>query len=79
MTNKFFIGTKGRMTQVFDDAGTVHAATIITATPISVTQVKSLEKDGYAAVQVGMGTRKEKNVSKALLGHTEGAAYQHLK
>src|SRR3989344_2658446 len=79
MTNKFFIGTKGRMTQVFDDAGTVHAATIITATPISVTQVKSLEKDGYAAVQVGMGTRKEKNVSKAVLGHTEGAAYQHLK
>src|SRR3989344_8803726 len=79
MTAKFILGTKGKMTQVFDEAGSVHAATIIYAVPMTVTQVKTSEKDGYAAVQVGMGTRKAKNVSKAVLGHTKGAAFQHIR
>ena len=56
---KFMIGTKGRMTQVFNDAGVVSAATIIQAEPMTVAQVKTTEKDGYAAVQVGSGMRKE--------------------
>lgn len=66
---KFMLGTKGRMTQVFDDKGAVTPATVITAGPLTVTQVKTAEKDGYAAVQVGAGSRKEKNVSAALKGH----------
>ena len=79
MTAKFILGTKGKMTQFFDEAGSVHAATIIYAVPMTVTQVKTSEKDGYAAVQVGMGTRKAKNVSKAVLGHTKGVAFQHIR
>ena len=67
------------MTQVFDEAGSVHAATIIYAAPLTVTQVKTTEKDGYAAVQVGMGTRKAKNISKAVLGHTKGTGFQYLR
>ena len=57
------------MTQVFDEAGVVSAATAITAAPLTVTQVKTIEKDGYAGVQVGTGARKEKNLSKAVKGH----------
>ncbi|OHB19811.1 MAG: 50S ribosomal protein L3 [Parcubacteria group bacterium RIFCSPHIGHO2_01_FULL_56_18] len=66
---KFMLGVKGRMTQIFDDKGTVSAVTIITATPMKVTQVKTAEKDGYSAVQVGAGSRKEKNLSAPVKGH----------
>jgi large subunit ribosomal protein L3 len=66
---KFMLGTKGRMTQVFDEKGTVHAATLISAGPLTVTQVKGAEKDGYAAAQVGFGPRKDKNATGALKGH----------
>ena len=57
------------MTQVFDDKGVVFPATIITAGPLTVTQVKTAEKDGYSAVQVGFGTKKEKNIPKPQIGH----------
>ena len=63
------LGTKGRMTQVFDESGVVRAATIVTATPLTVTQVKSKDKDGYEAVQVGQGKRAEKNVAAPQKGH----------
>lgn len=68
---KALIGTKGRMTQVFDEKGVVTAATLITATPLVVTQVKTAEKDGYSAIQFGSGERKAKNVSKPVQGHTK--------
>lgn len=66
------LGTKGRMTQVFNDAGRVSAATIINAGPLTVTQIKGVETDGYESVQVGFGTKAEKNISKALKGHFKG-------
>jgi len=59
------LGTKGRMTQVFDEKGVVSAATVVTAGPLTVTQVKQQDKDGYAAVQAGYGTKKESHVNKA--------------
>jgi large subunit ribosomal protein L3 len=62
---KFLLATKEHMTQVFDEAGNVHPATILTATPNTVTQVKTVEKDGYQAVQVGTRECKEKKVNKA--------------
>ena len=57
------------MTQIFDDAGVVTPATIISAGPITVTQVKDAPKDGYKAAQVGFGVRKEKNTNSAMKGH----------
>jgi len=68
-TMKFMLGTKGRMTQVFDEKGTVTPATLVIAGPLTVTQVKAAEKDGYAAAQVGFGSRKDHNVSQAVRGH----------
>jgi len=62
---KYILATKQYMTQVFDEEGRVHPATVLSAAPNKVTQVKTDEKDGYSAVQVGFGDRKEKNVNKA--------------
>ena len=69
---KFLLGVKGRMTQLFDERGAVSAATIIHAEPMTVTQVKTTERDGYAAVQVGIGTRKEHRLAQAQKGHLKG-------
>ncbi len=68
------LGTKGRMTQVFDDKGVVSAATLVTAGPLTVTQVKAKDKDGYEAVQVGSGLRREKNLNQAQKGHLKDLA-----
>lgn len=78
---KFMLGTKGKMTQVFDEKGVVSAATIINAGPLTVTQVKSVEKDGYAGVQVGFGVRKESRTNKPLAGHLKdlGGSFQYLR
>ncbi len=65
MTSKFMLGTKGKMTQVFDDAGIAHAATLVTAGPLTVTAVRTPEKEGYAAVQVGFDEMKESRVNNA--------------
>lgn len=61
---KFILGTKEKMTQFFAEDGNAYGATLITAGPIVVTQVKTTETDGYGAVQVGFGERREKLVKK---------------
>jgi large subunit ribosomal protein L3 len=68
---KFLLGTKQHMTQVFDDNGVVHPVTVLKTGPVVVTQVKTKEKDGYGAVQVGYGSRRPKNLSKAVKGHVK--------
>ncbi|RJQ35297.1 50S ribosomal protein L3 [Candidatus Parcubacteria bacterium] len=74
------LGTKGRMTQVFDERGVVFPGTIVNAGPIGVTQVKTIEKDGYASVQVGFGLRKEKRANKPLKGHLKDLPlFRHLR
>ena len=70
---KFILGTKQGMTQVFDETGRVHPATVISAGPISVTQVKTVETDGYNAVQVAFKDQKESRLNKAVLGHLKKA------
>ena len=65
---KFILGTKQNMAQVFDDAG-VHPVTIVVTGPNTVTQVKTKERDGYSALQIGYGEKNPKNLSKALKGH----------
>lgn len=67
------------MTQIFDEAGTVHPVTIVKVGPMVVTQVKTLEKDGYNAVQFGYGQRNAKNINKPMAGHMKGGNYAHLK
>src|ERR1035437_7165311 len=69
---KLILGTKVAMSQIFDDSGVVHPVTVISAGPVTVTQLKTDESDGYNAVQVGFGTRNEKNISKAVRGHLKG-------
>tara|TARA_B100000745_G_scaffold173343_1_gene113544 strand:+ start:626 stop:1249 length:624 start_codon:yes stop_codon:yes gene_type:complete len=70
---KFILGTKEGMTQVFDENGRVHPATVVHAGPISVTQVKTEESDGYNAVQVAFKDQKESRLNKAALGHFKKA------
>ncbi|MFA5996640.1 MAG: 50S ribosomal protein L3 [Candidatus Paceibacterota bacterium] len=77
---KFILATKENMIRVFADDGRAYAGTILNVAPVTVTQVKTeAGKDGYAAVQVGMGSRKTKNVSKAVLGHTDGKGFEALR
>ncbi len=76
---KFLLAKKGRMTQIFDTDGRVFAGTVLTTAPMTVTQVKTVESDGYEAVQVGFGEKKESRVNKAVLGHTKGKGFQTIK
>ncbi len=63
------IGKKVGMTSVYDESGKSIACTLIQAGPCVVTQVKNNETDGYKAVQLAFGERKEKRTPKALKGH----------
>jgi large subunit ribosomal protein L3 len=66
---KTILGTKEKMTQIFDENGKVHPATVIKAGPVVITQIKTKATDGYSAIQVGFGKKAEKNLTKALKGH----------
>src|SRR3989344_46561 len=75
---KFLIGHKQHMTTVFTEEGRAYAATIIIAMPAMVTQIKTVEKDGYAAAQIGTNEVKESKVNKAQIGHAKGKAFRHF-
>ena len=62
------LGTKGRMTQIFDESGAVRAATVVSAGPLTVTELRSPEKHGYTAAQVGFGAKKDTRVNRAQRG-----------
>jgi large subunit ribosomal protein L3 len=72
------LGLKGKMGQTFVEGIRIPKTTVL-AGPCVVTQVKSQDKDGYWAVQLGMGTRKAKNTSKPLQGHLKKAQSSKLK
>jgi large subunit ribosomal protein L3 len=63
------IGKKIGMTSVFDASGKIIPCTVIEAGPCVVTQVKTVEKDGYNAIQLGFDEKKEKRTTKSLKGH----------
>jgi large subunit ribosomal protein L3 len=67
------IGRKIGMTSLFTPEGKSVPCTLIEAGPCVVTQVKTVDNDGYAAVQLGYGEKKEKNTPKALAGHFKKA------
>lgn len=68
------IGRKAGMTRIFTDAGEAIPVTVIECTPNRVTQVKTVETDGYRAVQVAVGEKKSSHVNKALTGHYKKAS-----
>ncbi|HBA37113.1 MAG TPA: 50S ribosomal protein L3 [Firmicutes bacterium] len=70
---KGILGRKAGMTQVFTKEGKVIPVTVIEVVPNIVTQIKTKELDGYEAVQLGIVDRKEKNATKASIGHAKKA------
>jgi large subunit ribosomal protein L3 len=68
------IGRKLGMTQIFDDSGLARPVTVIEAGPCVVTQIRSEEKDGYEAVQLGFGISK--NLNKPQQGHVKASGHQ---
>ena len=66
---KGLIGRKVGMTQIFDEEGKVITVTSIEVGPCTVTQIKTVEQDGYTAVQLGFGEVKERKLNKPELGH----------
>lgn len=79
---KAIIGKKVGMTQIFDEKGNVIPVTVIEAGPCTVAQVKSVDTDGYNAVQLGFGDVKDKHINKPEKGHfakSKLAAKKHLR
>ena len=79
---KAIIGKKVGMTQIFDEKGNVIPVTVIEAGPCNVVQIKTVETDGYDAVQLGYGEVKEHKVNKPEMGHFKKAgvnAQKHLR
>ncbi|MBE9077633.1 50S ribosomal protein L3 [Romeria aff. gracilis LEGE 07310] len=76
------LGTKLGMTQIFDEAGNAVPVTVVQAGPCVVTQVKTEQTDGYAAVQIGYGEVAEKALNRPKLGHlskSSAPALRHLR
>jgi large subunit ribosomal protein L3 len=73
------IGKKLGMTSIFTDEGAQVPCTVIEAGPCPVIQVKTLDNDGYTAVQVGFGSKKDKHLTKPLAGHFKKAGVAAAK
>jgi large subunit ribosomal protein L3 len=79
---KAILGEKLGMTQIFTEDGRAVPVTVVRAGPCTVTQVRTVERDGYEAVQLGFGERKENKVTKPMKGHfakANVAAARHLR
>ncbi len=70
------VGRKAGMTRIFDDAGSAISVTVVQMPPNRVTVVKTVEKDGYSAMQVTAGERRASLLSKAELGHFKAAGVE---
>lgn len=76
---KYILGKKVEMVQYYDENGSVHPATVVIAGPITITQVKTKDIDGYDALQVGYGAKKESRTNKPQLGHFKNLGpFQHV-
>jgi large subunit ribosomal protein L3 len=76
---KAILATKVGMTQIFNEEGILTPVTVLQAGPCAVTQVKTVENDGYEAVQVGFVDKREKLVSKPLKGHFDKAGVSYKR
>lgn len=72
------IGRKIGMTQIFDEDGKAVGVTVLEVGPCSVVQVKTEETDGYAAVQLGFGRKRDRSVLKPEAGHVARAGLDHV-
>ena len=70
------LGKKIGMTRIFDIDGNAISVTILQAGPCTITQLKTIDNDGYDAIQVGYGERKQKHLSKPLKGHFDKAGVE---
>jgi large subunit ribosomal protein L3 len=73
------LGNKIGMTQIFDESGNIIPVTILKVGPCVITQVKTIEKDGYNAIQVGYGNVSSKKLTQPELGHLQKSNIQPLK
>ncbi len=73
MMQKALIGKKIGMTQIFDEKGNVVPVTVVEAGPCTVVMKKTIENDGYEAVQLGFGDVKVQRVNKPMMGHFKKA------
>ena len=73
------LGNKIGMTQIFDESGNIIPVTILKVGPCVITQVKTIEKDGYNAIQVGYGNVSRKALTQPELGHLQKSNIQPLK
>ena len=76
---KAILATKVGMTQIFDENGALVPVTVLQAGPCVVTQVKTVENDGYEAVQVGFVDKREKLVNKPVKGHFDKAGVSYKR
>ena len=76
---KATLATKVGMTQIFNEDGVLTPVTVLQAGPVVVTQVKTVENDGYSAVQVGFADKREKLVNKPLKGHFDKAGVSYKR
>jgi large subunit ribosomal protein L3 len=76
---KAILATKVGMTQIFNEDGVLTPVTVLQAGPCVVTQVKTVENDGYSAVQVGFVDKKEKLVNKPMKGHYDKAGVSYKR
>ena len=70
---KAIVATKVGMTQIFNEDGVLTPVTVLQAGPVYVSQIKTVENDGYSAVQVGFVDKKEKGINKPQKGHFDKA------
>ena len=76
---KAILATKVVMTQIFNEDGVLTPVTVLQAGPCVVTQVKTVENDGYSAVQVGFADKREKLVNKPMKGHFDKAGVSYKR
>ncbi|MCZ2126362.1 MAG: 50S ribosomal protein L3 [Anaerolineales bacterium] len=76
---KGLIGRKIGMTQIFDENGVAYAVTLIEAGPCFVTQIRTAEKEGYSAVQLGFGETNPKRLTRGQIGHLKASEITPLR
>ncbi|MBI1957467.1 MAG: 50S ribosomal protein L3 [Candidatus Niyogibacteria bacterium] len=78
----FILGKKVNMTQFFTKAGDVRPVTLVDVSPSVITQIKTIEKDGYNAIQIGFGSKNPKHISKPVRGQWKalpGASFRWVR